>query len=251
MGVLIFIIGAVLGSFYLVVATRLPNKEDIIISRSHCDNCKANLKWYQLIPILSYVLFLGKCKKKKKRIPIVNLLVELITGSLFIFLYYNYGFGYEFYAGAIISSLMIIIFISDFKYLIILDSPLVIGSLILLGLKYYYFGFNTLCKSFLAGVILFSVMYLIGLIGNKLFKKESLGGGDIKFAFVIGIVLGFKLGLVALILSSFFALPISIASIYITKNNEVPFGPFLSGGLFVTFIFMTKFVNLLNFIFNV
>ena len=93
-------------------------------------------------------------------------------------------------------------------------------------------------------------MYLIGLLGNKLFNKESLGGGDIKLAFVIGLILGIRLGLVSIILATFLALPVSLTEIMSTKNNEVPFGPFLIGSLFVIFVFMYKFSNLLNFLFS-
>ena len=89
-------------------------------------------------------------------------------------------------------------------------------------------------------------MYLIKLIGDKLFKKESLGGGDIKLSFVIGFVLGFRLSLLALILSSFLALPYSVASLKLQKNNEVPFGPFLVSSLFIIFLFQDKFINIIN-----
>ena len=82
---------------------------------------------------------------------------------------------------------------------------------------------------------------------NKLFKRESLGGGDIKLAFVIGYALGFRLSLIAIILSSFLALPYSVASLKLQKNNEVPFGPFLVSSLFIVFLFQDKFINILGF----
>lgn len=245
-----FILGTILGSFYLVVATRLPLKVDIVFSRSHCDNCKVILKWYQLIPIFSYVFSFGKCPKCKKNVPIINLLIEIITGLLFAIMYLRYNISYEFFTGLIISSLAIIIFVSDFKYLIILDSPLIISSILIIILKFIYFGSIAASKAFLSGIFLFVVMYLIGLLGNKLFNKESLGGGDIKLAFVIGLILGIRLGLVSIILATFLALPVSLTEIMSTKNNEVPFGPFLIGSLFVIFVFMSKFSNLLNFLFS-
>jgi prepilin signal peptidase PulO-like enzyme (type II secretory pathway) len=250
MGLLIFYIGCILGSFYLVIATRLPNNEDIIFTRSHCDNCEVTLKWYQLIPIFSYLLFLGKCPKCKKRIPILNLLVEIVTGLLFLFMFNRYGISYEFFAGIIISSLMIIIFVTDFNYLIILDSPLIISAILLLILKFIYFGFISMLYSLGFGVLMFLIMLLVSILGKRLFKKEALGGGDIKLATIIGIVLGFRLGLCALILSSFLALPISLTALLATKNNEVPFGPFLVGSLFVIFIYIEKFTNLLNLLFS-
>ena len=92
-------------------------------------------------------------------------------------------------------------------------------------------------------------MYLVKIIGDVLFKRESLGGGDIKFKFLMGMILGFRLGLCALILSTFLALPYSCATLMLKKNNEVPYGPFLASSLFIVFFFSEKFISLLNLIF--
>lgn len=116
---LIFILGAVLGSFYLVIGTRLPKGLDVLTSRSKCDHCDYQLKWYNLIPIISYVVQLGKCNKCGKKIAIEHLLVEIATGLGFSLLYYIYGFSYIFYGGIVIYSLLIIILITDLKYFII------------------------------------------------------------------------------------------------------------------------------------
>ena len=249
MGLFIFIIGTLFGSFYLVVATRLPNNEDILISRSHCDNCGHILSWYELIPIFSYLFLKGKCKSCHKPISIMCPMIEIITGLLFLAMYLLFGISYEFYASLIISSLLVIIFISDFLYLIILDSPLILSGIAIFILKYIYFGLNATLKALLSGVILFLFMYLLKLFGDYVFKRESLGGGDIKFSFIIGLVLGVKLGFIAIVLSSFLALPVSIAALIKTKNNEVPYGPFLVGSLFMVFVFMPKFTNLVLLLF--
>lgn len=246
MEVLSFIIGACLGSFFLVVGKRLPINEDIIVSRSRCDKCKKELKWYDLIPIFSYVFLKGKCRYCHKKISPINLIIEIMTGILFALGYHFIPIGYNLYAYLILTSLMIIIFISDFSYYIILDSPLVISSILIFILKFIYFGFKEALLSIISGVSMFLVMYLIKFIGDKIFKRESLGGGDIKLSFVIGLVLGFRLSLISLILSSFLALPYSVASLKLQKNNEVPFGPFLVSSLFIVFLFQDKFINIIN-----
>lgn len=246
MEVLLFIIGACLGSFYLVVGKRLPINEDIFFSRSRCDKCKKNLKWYDLIPIFSYVFLKGKCRYCGEKISPLNLIVEVFMGILFALGYHFIPIGYNFYAYFVLISLVMLIFISDFSYYIILDSPLVISSILLFILKFIYFGYKDALLSLFSGILLFLVMYLIKLIGDKIFKRESLGGGDIKLAFVIGYTLGFRLSLIALILSSFLALPYSVASLKLQKNNEVPFGPFLVSSLFIVFLFQDKFVNILG-----
>lgn len=246
MEVLLFIIGACLGSFFLVVGKRLPINEDVLFSRSRCDKCKKELKWYDLIPIFSYVFLKGKCRYCGEKISPLNLIVEIVMGLFFALGYHFIPIGYIFYAYLVLSSLMMLIFISDFSYYIILDSPLIISSFLLFILKFIYFGYKEALISIVSGILLFLVMYLIKIIGDKLFKRESLGGGDIKLAFVIGYALGFRLSLIAIILSSFLALPYSVASLKLQKNNEVPFGPFLVSSLFIVFLFQDKFINILG-----
>lgn len=246
MAVLIFIIGACLGSFLLVVGKRLPKNEDIIFSRSRCDNCHHTLAWHDLLPIFSYVLLRGKCRYCHVKINPVNLLIEISMGLMFLLGYLCFAPSYMFYGYLILTCLMVVIFVSDFTYYIILDSPLVISTLLFAIIKYIYFGPKELILSLIGGFMLFGVMYLIKIIGDKLFKRESLGGGDIKLSFVIGFVLGFRLSLLALILSSFLALPYSVASLKLQKNNEVPFGPFLVSSLFIVFLFQDKFINIIN-----
>lgn len=245
----LFIIGSVFGSFYFVVGTRLPKNESIVAPRSHCDECGHTLEWYELIPVLSYIIQLGKCRKCRKKIPFTYCLIEIITGFLFALAYYLYGFSYEFFAILIIFSLLILIFITDFKYMIILDSPLVISSILILGMKWYYFGFKVFLLSLASGILIFLLMFGIKKLGDIVFKRESLGGGDIKLSFVIGIILGFKLGLTTLILSSFLAFPYAFAVVNLGKEKELPFGPFLVSALTVVFMFMDKFADLILYLF--
>ena len=246
---ILFIFGAVFGSFYFVVGTRLPKNESILAPGSHCEYCDHKLKWYELIPVLSYIIQLGKCRECKKRLPVTYLIIEIVTGLLFAISYYLYGFSYEFFASLITFSLVIIIFVSDFKYMIILDSPLIISSILILGLKWYYFGFKTFILSLVSGLIVFFLMFAVLKIGNLVFKKESMGGGDVKLSFVIGVLLGFKLALAALILSSFLAFPYAFAVMYLENEKELPFGPFLASAMMIVYLFMDKFADLIFYLF--
>ena len=250
MSVFLFIVGACLGSFYLVLGKRLPVGEDIVKSRSKCDSCGHELHFFDLIPLLSFLFLRGRCRYCHERIDVLCPLIEVVMGCFFAFSYIYFGLSYEMYIFDIISSLMIIIFISDFSYYIILDSPLV-GSIILITIcKLCYYGPVETGKSLLCGLAMFACMYLVMLIGNFIFKRESLGGGDIKFAFIIGYVLGIRLGLCAIILSTFLALPYSFAALNLKKNNEVPYGPFLASSLFIVFLFIPKFLGLLEVLFG-
>ncbi|MBO4246141.1 MAG: prepilin peptidase [Bacilli bacterium] len=241
--ILIFIIGSVLGSFYTVIATRLPQKKSIIKPRSHCDQCGHVLSPLELIPILSYIFLLGRCHKCHKRIDITSTLVELFLGTSFLLTYLYYGFSYDFYIIVIILSLIAIIFVSDFNYLIILDSPLVASAILIIILKAYYYGFNELFLSIVYGLIMFGVMYLVKLGGDKAFGRESLGGGDIKLSFLLGLILGWQGGLLSIAIGSFVAFPIALIAKFKKSSNEIPFGPYLLLGLLITYFFYEPIIN--------
>lgn len=251
MKILSFILGTIMGSFYLVLGTRLPKEEDVVKSRSRCDNCKKILKWYNLIPLVSFIVQKGKCSSCGQKISSEHFFAEIFTGLLFLLTSIYFSFGYNYLTGLIIVSLMVIIFISDFKYMIILDSPLVVSVVLIIILKLIYFGFKTTIYSIISGLILFLIMLLIEKLGSLILKKDSLGGGDIKFAFLMGLTLDVKLGIVALVLSTFLALPYAVASVKIMKSHEFPYGPFLAGALFIVFFHLDKFTNLINFLFAI
>lgn len=247
MVILMFILGAIFGSFYLVIGTRLPLKENVFTGRSRCDNCKNELKWYELIPIISYIIQLGKCRNCHKKISKEHILIEIITGLFFTIGYIYYGKTPELLLYLVLISVAILIFISDFKYMIILDSTWIIGSIFIILIKLIFYGQSTFIQSVISGILLFIVMYLIKIVGDKIFKKESLGGGDIKLSFLIGTIIGFRLGLINLIFASFLALPYALTQVYLNKKNELPYGPFLIAATVIIFIFLEKFTNLLIF----
>ncbi len=251
MKILSFILGTIMGSFYLVLGTRLPKGEDVVKSRSRCDSCKKILKWYNLIPLVSFVVQRGKCSNCGKKISSEHFWIELLTAFLFLLTSIYFPFGYNYLVGLIIVSLMVIIFVSDFKYMIILDSPLIVSMILVIILKLVYFGFKNAVVSVICGLVLFLIMLLIEKIGTLTLKKDSLGGGDIKFAFLMGLILDVKLGVVALVLSTFLALPYAVASVKIMKSHEFPYGPFLAGALFIVFFHFDKFANLINFLFAI
>ena len=105
------------------------------------------------------------------------------------------------------------------------------------------FGFNASLYSFISAVIMFSFMLFIKLVGDKVFKKESLGGGDIKLALFIGATLGLKLSLISIVIASFVALPYAIYYVSKKEEKEVPFGPFLISATLITFYLMEPITN--------
>ncbi len=216
--IILFIIGFCLGLVYALIGERLP----------------------LLIPEIAL---------KNENSWILNLFIASIHALILLISFYVYGISYEFFSSLIVLGLLIIIFITDFKYMIILDSPLIVASILILILKAYYFGFKDMGLSILSGLALFLFMLVVSIIGRKIFKREALGGGDIKFSFVIGLILGLRLGLSAIILSSLLAIPYALASLMLSKTREVPYGPFLAGSMGVVFLFSEKFLNLIYYLF--
>ena len=246
---LMFIIGAIFGSFYGVVGTRLPEGKSIVKPGSHCENCGHILRWYENIPILSYIFLGGLCKKCKKPIGFVYFMTELLSGALFALCYKVYGINYNLYLSLIISSLVIIIFVSDSKYMIINDSPLVISSILVFIIKFICSGYKVALMSIFDGLIIFLVAYLLMLFGKMLFKQEALGGGDIKLSFVAGMFLGIKFGILYIVLASFLAFPYAIYITIKNKDNMLPFGPFLVSSLLIVFLNMNMFNEMLKMLF--
>ena len=232
----IFIIGTIMGSFFNVVAHRLSNNESIIKPGSHCESCQHLLKWYELIPIISFLIQGGRCRQCHTKLSWWYPLIEIITGIFYLFSYLYFGLSPDFFISLVISSVLVITCITDFNYLIILDEPLVIGSILIIIITLITSGLVDTLIAILSGLLLFFFMLLVKILGDKAFKRESLGGGDIKLAFFIGCTLGLRLAFVSLIIASFLALP--YASYYVVKKQEreIPFGPFLITGVLITFM---------------
>ncbi len=214
-----------------------------------CEYCDVKYKWYELIPLYSFVTMRGNCIYCGKKLNIVYPLLELMNGFLFSLAYIYYGFSYELIIMLLLTCLLTIIYISDFKYYIIPDNPLIVFSVIVLILKFVFFGFQTFIISVLSGAIIFLFMYFVKIVGNFLFKRESLGDGDIKLAMFFGFVMGIRLAIVSLIIGSFLAFPIAIYYSLTGKDKEIPFGPYLITGLYFVFLFMEPIRHFLSIIF--
>lgn len=223
----LFIAGLFFGSFYACIAERLSEGKSIIYPGSHCVNCNHKLNWYELIPVFSYIFLKGKCSKCKIHLSIVYPLIEILTGVLFALSFHIFGFTLETIISIVVSSLVIITFVSDCKYMVILDEILIITGILIIILQAIQNGLVFAVMSLLHGVILFGIMLMIKLIGDRAFKTESLGWGDIKLSLIVGIVLGVKLGIIYIFLGAFLALPYAIIQTIRKKGNVLPFGPFL------------------------
>ena len=237
--VIFFVFGTVFGSFFHVVATRLANDLSIIRPGSHCPRCSHMLKWYENIPIFSYLFLRGKCSNCNAKIPISYLVVEIITGLLFAVCYHSFGLTREILIALVFVSSLIIVIVSDIEYMIILDQVLIVGTFLVILIYAIFFGLEECAYSIYSGIGAFLAMYLIKILGDKAFQKESLGGGDIKLMFLFGLVLGFPMSIVTIFLATFIAFPVALFILFTNKNNVIPFGPFLS--MAALLLFVSKF----------
>lgn len=241
----LFIVGLFFGSFFNCLCDRLSNNQSIIHPGSHCDNCKHELTWYELIPVFSYLFQGGKCSKCKIKLSFWYPFTEICTGLLFMGSFIVYGFSYETLLSIVISSVFICVIISDAKYMIILDEVLIAGIVLCSIIYLLQYGLVVVAYKFLNGLLLFSLFLLLKVFGDVTFKQESLGWGDIKLAFFVGIVLGVKLGILHIFMGAFLALPYALFVSYKKNDKILPFGPFLVSAFFIIFHFSDFFYNLI------
>lgn len=248
--ILFFILGSVMGSFFHVVATRMSNDKSIITPSSHCHICDHKLKWYELIPIVSYIVQGGKCRKCGSYLSLSYLVIEIVTGVLYAVCYHEYGLSSELVISVIFISILIIVIVSDIEYMIILDEVLVFGSVITIIFYLILYGLDATVYHILDAALAFAVMYVLKLLGDFMFKKESLGGGDIKLMFFFGLVIGLPLSVVTIFVATFIAFPIALFVLFSRRDNMIPFGPFLSMAAILILISGINIDDIVNIIVN-
>ena len=246
--IIFYILGAVLGSFYNVLGLRIVKGESIIKPRSHCEKCGHVLKWYEMIPIISFLFQKGRCKNCKTKLSWLYLFSEFFCGTLFAISYYSFGFSYNLLIALILSSLLIIVTVSDITYMIIPDRFIIISGVLILLIKLIGFGYKEFLYSLLYGTIAFGIMFIIMKFGGYIFKKETMGGADVKLMFIVGICLEPILSLVVIILASFIALPVSLLLLIKEKEHAIPFGPFILIGLLIVFFTKLSSLEIMSFL---
>ena len=231
--IVLFVFGTIFGSFYNVVGDRVADGKSIIYPPSHCPKCKHRLTPLELVPIFSYLFQGGKCKNCKCKIPLFHPLYEIFVGLLFMFSYISFGFTGDLVIAITFVSMLAIIIVSDYYYMIIPDEILIFFGVTLALEVLLINGIDAFGISLLSGIISFGVMFLIKLFGDFIFKTESMGGGDIKLLFFLGFILGWPQALLSIFLGSIIGLPISLIVLKIKNTNIIPFGPFLALGAII------------------
>lgn len=241
-----FIFGTIFGSFFNVVGCRIPKGESILYPPSHCTNCNHRLGPLELIPIISFLIQGRKCKNCHQKISWFYPIFEFSCGVLFAIAFLIFGFSMDLVIALTFISMISIIVLSDYEYMIIPDSILIFfGSAFIIEFLIKD-GWKLTLGHILEGVIAFFIMWGIKKLGDFLFKRESMGGGDIKLMFVFGLVLGFPLAIVSIFLGSIIGLPISLVLVHKSSNHEIPFGPFLSAGALILLLAQIDFSTIIR-----
>nr|MBN2277719.1 prepilin peptidase [candidate division Zixibacteria bacterium] len=238
--ILIFILGLAVGSFLNVLIYRIPRNMNFIFTRSICPKCRKGIKFYDNIPVISYLILRGKCRHCGERISRRYPLMELLNGLIYLFLYWHLGPRIDFYIYAFLSSLLIIIFFIDLDFQIIPDLITLPGMVIGLALSFLPGGLGII-PSAVGLLVGGGVLYIIALLGDWLFKKESMGGGDIKMAAMLGAFLGWQKVIFIFFGSALVGLLVSLVLLYFSKklraNRVIPFGPFLAAAAFIAILY--------------
>lgn len=248
MNILIFIIlGLIIGSFLNVIVLRFDDLMTVINTRSHCPHCKKNLNWYDLIPVLSYILLVGKCRYCKANISLQYPLVELGTALIFSLIYWVFGFSLVSYFLLAISSILIVIFVYDIiKYEISDRLVLAAAALWIVYLIINFFlNHNSL---FLILNYFYGALALGGFFGLLVLisREKWMGIGDISLGAVVGIIIGWPNVLLAAFLAFFIGSIVGVSLMLINKKkfkDKLPFAPFLILGLWITLLFGQKILS--------
>ncbi|WP_077367729.1 prepilin peptidase [Anaerosalibacter sp. Marseille-P3206] len=229
MSILIFIIGTIIGSFLNVCIYRIPRKKSVVFPSSHCTSCGTPLKWYNLIPIFSYIYQRAKCSYCGEKISLQYPTVELLNGFIYLLLYYSFGLSIDFIFYSIIFSILLVISFIDFKFQIIPDSLnilILIFAIIFKILQYTLYDISPNIFNSILGLIISGGLFLLIAI----LSKGGMGGGDIKLIGVLGFILGIKFSLLNIFLSFILGAIISIFLLLFKikgRKDPIPFGPFI------------------------
>lgn len=269
----VIVFGLTVGSFLNVCIYRIPKKISLVWPGSACVSCDTKIAWYDNVPVFSYLLLKGRCRKCGSKISIRYPIVEIITGITFWLLFNNIfilnggplyvcGFYIVFCCFLIISSfvdLELHIIPNEIVYIGLIMAPIV--SLLFPALhdingslKYSFVFGNLRASSFLMSLIGILVtggmIYLCGVIGKIIFKKDAMGFGDVKLMGVIGGFMGWKLGVTTFFLAPFFGLLFGIPKLVLKRESVIPYGPFLSLAAFVCFLFRDYFNRIIDIYLN-
>ena len=232
-------LGLVIGSFLNVVIYRLPRGLGYVRGRSFCPKCKHKINWFDNVPVISFLILKGRCRFCGRKISWRYPLIELLAGALF---YLSYLSHLSFLSYLLICGLVVIFFV-DLEHQIIPDEIVIPLSVLFLGYRLLT-NIQYLISNFLiTGIVSFLFLYLIHLLT----KGRGMGLGDVKLAFLMGLVLGFPKIVVAFYLAFLTGAFVGVILILLSRaklKQKIAFGPFLVFGTIFSLLWGEKIVTL-------
>ncbi len=235
------VLGASVGSFMNVCVTRLPKGESLLRPRSRCPECSGQIAWYDNVPLLSWILLRGKCRQCRTSISFQYPAVELVTAAIWIGMALMYGPTWRALQGSILFSLLLTISLIDARHYLIPDALSIGGLGAGLALSLLP-GPPSFLTSVIGVALGFGVLLAVGLLGEWVFKKPAMGGGDIKMMAMVGAFLG-PAGAMLTIFIGALAGTLVFAPLSLKTKREVPFGVFLGLGAAIAFLFGQSLVE--------
>jgi len=241
---LVFVLGAIIGSFLNVCIVRIPKNQSVVFSGSKCVSCGSRLGAIDLVPLLSFLWLRGKCRRCGALISWKYFTVELLAGLVFVMLFTRFGFEWRTVIYFILASILIIASFIDFEHRIIPNGLIIAGIAVVLPANILGINitFHDGIYGFIAGAGILGVIALISLF---VLKKEGMGGGDIKLMAMTGLFIGWKLTLLSLMLAIYtaaFVILLFIAFKALKRGDHIPFGPFLSIGIITALLFGNEII---------
>jgi leader peptidase (prepilin peptidase)/N-methyltransferase len=230
--------GLMIGSFLNVCIYRLPRRESVVYPASHCTNCGRGIRWFENIPIVSWLLLRGKCAGCGERISVVYPVVEAMTGAVFAIHLLRFGLDWILVPRLLFACALIVLAVIDLRHRI-LPNPITLGGTVV-GLL-----FSTMLPpgwaSSLIGVLIGGgVLFVIGELYFRLRGIEGMGMGDVKMLAMIGAFLGWPNVLVTMVLASLSGAVVGLGMMVFSKGDmkyALPFGTFLSAAALVASLY--------------
>ncbi len=242
--VLLFCFGACMGSFLACAAGRYVRRESVLRGRSRCDSCGATLRFFDLIPIFSYLFLRGRCRKCGAAIPPGCLLAEIAAGLMYFAVYVRYGFSFVTLEYLLLFSALLAIALVDLESMEIPDGLILFGLAVYLAFLYPHGSAAERAADGLLGAAVYGGgMLLISLLMDALLGRETLGGGDVKLFALLGLYTGLARGLLMLLISCLAGLAYA-ASLKGGRKKEFPFGPAIVFAAVVTLIGGQEIIDL-------
>lgn len=235
LAILAGVLGAMVGSFLNVCILRWPADQSVVRPRSRCPGCGQLIAWYDNIPVLSWLLLRGRCRRCAAGISVQYPLVELANALLWAGLAWRDGPTWATVGGAVFFTILLGIAMTDAREYLIPDE-FSLGGLVLGILFSLTGGAPGLAAALLGAVTGFALLWGVGAVGTRLFKEEAMGGGDIKMMAMVGAFVGWQGVLLTVFLGALLGTLIFVPLSLIGRKRLVPFGVFLSMGAAATWL---------------